>query len=380
MAPRLWQQEATRILVKLGLIPVPEDPCIFVMIGIIVFFYVDDIIIVNHPKYAKQAMLLDQQMKKHWELRELDASWFLNIRILRDRDQKKLWLCQDSYIESMASKYDLITSRKVDSPMSIEPLEPFDGVATPSQIHGYQAKVGSAQYATTISRPDAAKATGKAAEFLLNPGPKHIDAIDRVIQYLYQTRFWAIEYGIRRNNPTSETSTMQLAAKSVVFASDASFGDNKDRKSSEGYICKLYGGPIDWKASKQKTVTTSTTEAELLALAEAGKTVQWWRRVLHALGFEPSHTLSIVCDNQQTVDLLTKEGASMHTKLRHVDINRCWLKQEVNAGRVNVDWIPTAEMPADGLTKALPRQKQERFRELLGMSEIGHLISHESRR
>ncbi|KOS37314.1 hypothetical protein ACN38_g11899 [Penicillium nordicum] len=67
---------------------------------------------------------------------------------------------------------------------------------------------------------------------------------------------------------------LQLAAKSVEFASDASFGDNKDRKSSEGYICKLYGGPIDWKASKQKTVTTSTTEAELLALAEAGKTVQ----------------------------------------------------------------------------------------------------------
>ena len=66
-----------------------------------------------------------------------------------------------------------------------------------------------------------------------------------------------------------------LAAKSVEFASDASFGDNRDRKSSEGYICKLCGGPIDWKASGRKTVTTSTTEAELLALSEAGKTVLW---------------------------------------------------------------------------------------------------------
>ncbi|CAP93695.1 Pc16g10250 [Penicillium rubens Wisconsin 54-1255] len=49
------------------------------------------------------------------------------------------------------------------------------------------------------------------------------------------------------------------------------------------YICKLYGGPINWKASKQKTVITSTTEAELLALSEAGKAVQWWRRVLESL-------------------------------------------------------------------------------------------------
>ncbi|KAG0159794.1 hypothetical protein PDIDSM_7320 [Penicillium digitatum] len=202
MSPRLWQQEATR-----------------------------------------QATKLDQDLKKEWEMRELDATWFLNIRILRDRDQKKLWLCQDSYIESMTNKYNLVTTRK---------------------IHGYQAKVGSAQYATTISRPDAAKATSKVAEFLTNPGPKHMDAIDRIIQYLYETRYWAIEYVRKQSWPI-------LAAKSIEFASDASFGDNRDRKSSEGYLCKLYGGPIDWKASKQKTVTTSTTEAELLALAEQEK-------------------------------------------------------------------------------------------------------------
>ncbi|KAL2695409.1 hypothetical protein AAEP93_010038 [Penicillium crustosum] len=378
MSPRLWQQEATKVLVKLGLTPVEEDPCIFTTKGIIVFFYVDDIIIVNHPKQAKEAALLDQNLKKQWELRELDASWFLNIRIIRDREQKKLWLCQDSYIESMAHKYNLVTERKIGSPLSIEPLVPYDGVASPQQIHGFQAKVGSAQYATTITRVDAAKATSKVAEFLTNPGPKHIDAVDRIIQYLYETRFWAIEYGIRTPNkqPRNRDTTLTMAAKSVEFASDASFGDHKDRKSSEGYICKLYGGPIDWKATKQKTVTTSTTEAELLALAEAGKTVQWWRRVLNALGFEPDHPLSIMCDNQQTVDLLTKEGAAMHTKLRHVDINRCWMKQEVSAGRVYVDWVPTAAMPADGLTKALTKQKQGHFRELVGMRDVGHMIRH----
>ncbi|OQD80422.1 hypothetical protein PENSOL_c260G09727, partial [Penicillium solitum] len=164
----------------------------------------------------------------------------------------------------MAAKYNLITTRKVGSPLAAtEQLIPYDGVASPSQIHGFQAKVGSAQYATTITRPDAAKATAKLAEFLTNPGPKHIDAIDRVIHYLYETRYWAIEYGTRDHHHQhnknqglyDKSQGLQLAAKSVEFASDASFGDNKDRKSSEGYICKLYGGPIDWKASKQKTVT-----------------------------------------------------------------------------------------------------------------------------
>lgn len=33
----------------------------------------------------------------------------------------------------------------------------------------------------------------------------------------------------------------------------------------------LYGASVDWKATKQLIVTTSTTEAELLALSEAVK-------------------------------------------------------------------------------------------------------------
>ena len=44
----------------------PEDPYIFITNGIIVFFYVDDIIIVNYldPYYTKQAAKLDQEIKK----------------------------------------------------------------------------------------------------------------------------------------------------------------------------------------------------------------------------------------------------------------------------------------------------------------------------
>ena len=34
---------------------------------------------------------------------------------------------------------------------------------------------------------------------------------------------------------------------------------------------KLFGGIIGWSANKQDTVTTSTTEAELLSLAQAAK-------------------------------------------------------------------------------------------------------------
>ena len=55
-------------------------------------------------------------------------------------------------------------------------------------------------------------------------------------------------------------------------ASDASFADNSiDRKSSQAYAMKLFGGMIEWRANKQETVTTSTMEAELLVLSQVVK-------------------------------------------------------------------------------------------------------------
>jgi hypothetical protein len=56
------------------------------------------------------------------------------------------------------------------------------------------------------------------------------------------------------------------------IASNASFADNtQDQKSSQGYAIKLFSGLIAWRASKQDTVTTSTTKAELLTLSQVAK-------------------------------------------------------------------------------------------------------------
>ncbi|OKO99429.1 Retrovirus-related Pol polyprotein from transposon TNT 1-94 [Penicillium subrubescens] len=66
-----------------------------------------------------------------------------------------------------------------------------------------------------------------------------------------------------------------------------SFADNPDRKSSEGFIFCLFGGPIEWKSRKQKTITISTTEAELLAISHAAKQLYWIKRLFSFIQFDP---------------------------------------------------------------------------------------------
>ena len=61
-------------------------------------------------------------------------------------------------------------------------------------------------------------------------------------------------------------------AQAFLCASDVLFADNStDCKRSQGYVMMLFGGPIAWRANKQDTVMTSSTEAELLVLSQTVK-------------------------------------------------------------------------------------------------------------
>jgi hypothetical protein len=221
----------------------------------------------------------------------------------------------------------------------------------------YQRKVGSILFAAISTRPDIAFAAARLSRFNQRPGQKHHDAADRLIQYLYRTRHTCIQYG------------HQSTIASFVCASDASFADNTlDRKSSQGYITKLFGGPVAWRANKQDTVTTSSTEAELLALSQTAKESIYLSRLFRALSLELDEPLVIECDNRQTIRLLVEEVTKLQTKLRHVDIHSHWLRQEVQRGSIQLNWRETKKM-ADGLTKALGKTLFQRFREMIGLED-----------
>jgi hypothetical protein len=108
--------------------------------------------------------------------------------------------------------------------------------------------------------------------------------------------------------------------------SDASFADNTiNRKSSQGYIMILFNGAISWRANKQDTVTTSSTEAELLALSQTAKNRIFLSRLFKTLSLSLNEPLTIDCDNTPTLHFIKEESAKLVTKLRHVDIYSHWL-------------------------------------------------------
>ena len=111
--------------------------------------------------------------------------------------------------------------------------------------------------------------------------------------------------------------------RSFVYASNTLFVDNTvDQKSSQGYIMTLFSGLIAWRANKQDTVTTSSTETELLALSQTAKEAIFLSRLLTAMTLKLYKPLTINYNNIQTLQLITEDAAKLTTKLQYIDIHQ----------------------------------------------------------
>ena len=58
-----------------------------------------------------------------------------------------------------------------------------------------------------------------------------------------------------------------------------------------------------------------------------------------------------------------------------MDIHNHWLRQEVQAGWISVEYTESAQMIADGLTKALTNNSFKRFVEQMNLRDIQHLLA-----
>lgn len=181
--------------------------------GVVVFFYVDDIVFCYRKKDEEKAKGAIQGLEKEYQMSSLgELKWFLGIHVLRDRSQKRLWLSQAAYVEKIANQYEIdLNGRLPDTPMAESELLPLPSIlpsslpriADRSSVLRYQRKMGSMLYAATTTRPDIAFAVSRLARFNQNPSQDHHRAADRVIQYLYGTRSRAICYG-GDNNGTND--------------------------------------------------------------------------------------------------------------------------------------------------------------------------------
>jgi hypothetical protein len=143
---------------------------------------------------------------------------------------------------------------------------------------------------------------------------------------------------------------------------DASYGEHNDGKSHTGAAVTLGAGVFFAKSSKQKIVSKSSTEAELVAITDSMGDLLFIRNLLLCQGYDVP-ALYLFQDNKSTIALCEKGGAGHRTK--HIKIRNFYVKERIEDGEVVVRWMRTELMLADVLTKPLQGASFKTFRDLL---------------
>ena len=207
----------------------------------------------------------------------------------------------------------------------------------------------------TTTRPDLSFAVGLVARFMHNPGQQHWVAVKRIFRYLKGTH--ALGLGFHANG---------CDFKGYADADWA--GDTDDRKSTSGYLFMFADGPIAWGSKKQRAVTLSTGEAELVALCLAAQEGIWMLRLIGELFGKEMNILSIADDNQACIKMTKNPGYKGRAK--HIDIKFHFVKDLVKEGKLQVYHVSSEKMLADGFTKPMPRERHNNLIQQIGMIQV----------
>ncbi len=217
----------------------------------------------------------------------------------------------------------------------------------------YRRVLGQLLYLANNTRPDLSNSVRELGKVSSDPSIRHWRSVQHVLRYLAGNPDYGLLYGNKLDSTKLE----------LTGFSDADFaGDVISRKSCTGYVIKLGESVIVWASRTQRTLSTSTTEAEWTALYEGVRHGELIRRLLYELNIK-NQQVSWFCDNAATIIAANNRGHSGRTRFLDVKLKKT--RSMVEGGLINIEYVPTFNQEADGLTKRLSRTGHKRFCEFL---------------
>jgi hypothetical protein len=365
-AARNWYRTADEFMLADGFKRSTVDPCLYLaydqhgaLIGM-VSLYVDDGLIVG--KSTPWILAFKKRLHARFPITDHgEISSLFGIDIKLDNVKRTIDMVQTRYINELVSRFGLgsdaaktcAVAMPVNKALTKKdcPVSEQDVADMRDDSKLYRQLVGALLWLATQTRPDISFAVSELCKMMHNPGRRHFEAAKHVLRYLKGTS----HIGIRFTGGTSTPNVLSTHA-------DASWaGDIDGRRSTTGYISFLNGGPISWRAAQQPIVALSSTEAEYIAVCAAATEVTYLRQLLNDMGIQQTDPTIIRQDNQATIAM--SDHVTSFTRTRHIDVKYHYVREATERKIVELRFVPSKEMWADGLTKALHKQPFELSRD-----------------
>ena len=230
----------------------------------------------------------------------------------------------------------------VATPMDRSYFELVNQNSTLAEDVPYRQALGSLMYLMIGSGPDLAFVIGKLSQHAETPRIFHWNALKRALRY---------------GNGTKDNGLLFDGNKPLVAEefSDADWADcRSSRKSTSGFVFLVSEGAVSWKSKKQTCVSTSTCEAEHIAMCLATKESIWLSRLLtDLLNKNPPQPIVLGVDNNGAIE--TAKNASINQRNEHIDILYHFVREAYKSNLVKLKHVNSESQLADSLTRPLNR-------------------------
>jgi hypothetical protein len=371
-AAQLWYEYLSGALRQGGYVMCPLDPCLFIRkrngdnrreISLIAI-YVDDCLHVYRGANVRNELyssLRNARLEnlKVDQLTPRTPISFLGLNISRHpEDVRNIVINQKGYLENLLDHYseDVEAYRGLArTPCDEHIFKPNynqeDSVAVP--VTAYMSKLMKIRYLVR-SRPDIELTCAALCTRSRSPTVGDMKCANKMLKYLRDTK----DLGMLIR-PTD----MQ-----VVYMADSGFAVHLNRRSHSGILvglgCEGTFIPIHWRSLVQKLVTTSSTEAELVAIYDGLDFVIWIRRVIEWIGFKQRPT-KLYQDNTSTITMVHMGRGSSGSNTKHIDIRYFFVKQFVDDQTLIIDHLAREHMLADFFASPRTGRDFRRMRDIL---------------
>ena len=194
-------------------------------------------------------------------------------------------------------------------------------------------------YLSQRGRPDIRTAISFLCSRLKCPDEDNYKKLTRLIRYLRHTLSICLVLG------KDDTGV-------VRWWIDASYAVHPDMRGHTGATMSMGNGSVFSGSWKQKLVTRSSTESEVVGVFDVLPQVLWTKKFLEDQGVEVTETI-LYQDNMSSM-LLERNGRQSSTKrTKHMDIRYFYVGEHIQNKTLSLQHCPTEEMLVDYFTKPL---------------------------
>ena len=213
-----------------------------------------------------------------------------------------------SYLDEaiQQSQLDVRRTAATTATKGLFEVDPQAAQLSPPEADRFRSVVCKLLYVALRGRPDILLAVVFLASRVAKATLQDQAKLKRLLEYIYGTYDLALILG------ADNIQTM------YTFV-DASYAVHDDMKSHTGGVITFGRGGIACKSAKQKLVTKSSTEAELVGASEYLPSTIWVQHFLEAQGFPHRHSY-FEQDNQSAMRLERNGRGSASQRSRHIHI------------------------------------------------------------